>query len=124
MLFLFTLAVGMKAWFRGLAAACKSPATAQTFAGISVLAMALYTGKESVYIMHSLCSYCAGYTIPQPTMIGALRWITYINVSSSRFEVTSFTWSPGAAAPPIWVSVCHRYRLKSLIPTYQGSRFY
>jgi hypothetical protein len=53
MLFLFTLAVGMKAWFRGLAAACKSPATAQTFAGISILAMALYTGKESRHKVQS-----------------------------------------------------------------------
>lgn len=70
MLFLITLAIGMKAWFRGLAAACKSPATAQTFAGISLLAMVLYTG----------------YTIPKPTMIGALRWITYINPLRYGFE--------------------------------------
>lgn len=49
MLFLITLAIGMKAWFRGLAAACKSPATAQTFAGISLLAMVLYTGEESLH---------------------------------------------------------------------------
>ena len=54
----------MKSWFRGIAAAFKSEATAQTFAGISILALSIYTG----------------YNIPKPTMIGALRWITYINV--------------------------------------------
>jgi ABC-type multidrug transport system permease subunit len=42
----------------------KSEATAQAVAGMSVLVLALYTG----------------YAIPQPSMIGALRWITYINV--------------------------------------------
>jgi len=45
LLFIFTLSVAMKAYFRGLAAACKSPASAQTLAGISILAMALYTGE-------------------------------------------------------------------------------
>ena len=45
LLFLFVMALTTKAWFRGLAAACKSEATAQTFAGISVLVMAIYTGK-------------------------------------------------------------------------------
>jgi ATP-binding cassette subfamily G (WHITE) protein 2 (SNQ2) len=34
----------MKAWFRALAAAFKSPAPAQTVAGISVLILGLYTG--------------------------------------------------------------------------------
>jgi ABC-type multidrug transport system permease subunit len=34
----------MKAWFRTVAAAFSSEATAQTVAGISVLAIAIYTG--------------------------------------------------------------------------------
>ncbi|TEB24254.1 hypothetical protein FA13DRAFT_1714739 [Coprinellus micaceus] len=51
-LFLFTMSLTMKSWFRAIAAAFKSEATAQAF---------------------------AGYTIPKPSMIGALRWITYIN---------------------------------------------
>jgi len=34
----------MKAWFRGIAAMFSSEATAQTVAGISVLALAIYTG--------------------------------------------------------------------------------
>lgn len=70
LLFLCTLAIAVKAYFRGLAAACKSPATAQGIAGLSIFVMALYTG----------------YTIPQPTMIGALRWITYINPFRYGFE--------------------------------------
>ena len=58
------MSLTMKAWFRTLAAAFKSEATAQALAGIVLLAVVLYTG----------------YAIPKPSMIGALRWITYINV--------------------------------------------
>ena len=54
----------MKAWFRGLAAAFHTAAPAQTLAGLSLLLLTLYTG----------------YTIPQPSMIGALKWISYISV--------------------------------------------
>jgi ATP-binding cassette subfamily G (WHITE) protein 2 (SNQ2) len=57
----------MKAFFRGLAAAFKSEAPAQALGGIFLLALSLYTG----------------YQIPRPSMIGALRWISYINVSFS-----------------------------------------
>ncbi|KAF9526334.1 pleiotropic drug resistance ABC transporter [Crepidotus variabilis] len=69
-LFVFSLAVVMRAYFRALAAACKSEAAAQTLAGISILAMSMYTG----------------YTIPQDSMIWALRWITYINPFRYGFE--------------------------------------
>jgi ABC-type multidrug transport system permease subunit len=55
----------MKAWTRALAAAFKTAAPAQTVTGVIMLVVVLYTG----------------YTIPQPSMIGALKWITYINVS-------------------------------------------
>jgi ABC-type multidrug transport system permease subunit len=58
------MTITMKAWFRVLAAAVKSEATAQAVAGMSILVLAIYTG----------------YTIPKPSMIRALRWITYINV--------------------------------------------
>lgn len=54
----------MKSWFRLVAAAFGSAAPAQAVAGVTVLILMLYTG----------------YTIPRPSMIGALRWITYINV--------------------------------------------
>src|ERR1700761_2225502 len=64
-LFIFTMAVVMKAWFRCVAAAFGDPAPAQTVAGIMLLLLVLYTG----------------YTIPKPSMIGALKWISYINVS-------------------------------------------
>jgi ATP-binding cassette subfamily G (WHITE) protein 2 (SNQ2) len=72
-LFATVLSLTMKSWFRGIAAAFQSEATAQTFAGISILALSIYTG----------------YNIPKPTMIGALRWITYINVRFRRsFELS------------------------------------
>ncbi|KAJ7762052.1 pleiotropic drug resistance ABC transporter [Mycena maculata] len=69
-LFLFTMAVTMKAFFRAIAAAFNSPATAQSVAGIVLLMLVIYTG----------------YTIPKPSMIGALRWITYINPLRYGFE--------------------------------------
>lgn len=59
------MTITMKAWFRLMAASFNSAAPAQAIAGVSVLILTLYTG----------------YNIPQPDMIGALRWITYINVS-------------------------------------------
>ena len=55
----------MKAWFRAIAAMFQSEATAQAVAGLILLALVIYTG----------------YTIPKPSMIGALKWISYINVS-------------------------------------------
>lgn len=58
------MTVIMKTWFRAVAAICGAPAPAQTVAGILLLGLVLYTG----------------YAIPRPSMIGALRWITYINV--------------------------------------------
>lgn len=64
-LFVFTLALVMKGWFRAVAAGFGDPAPAQTVAGLMLLMLVLYTG----------------YTIPKPSMIGALRWISYINVS-------------------------------------------
>lgn len=65
------MTITMKAWFRTLAAAFKSAAPATTIAGLSTLILVLYTG----------------YSIPQPYMIGALRWITYINVRVSSFSI-------------------------------------
>jgi hypothetical protein len=56
----------MKAFFRALAAAFPGPAPAQAVAGVVILALSLYTG----------------FQIPQPQMIGALKWIVWINVSS------------------------------------------
>jgi len=44
-LFLFTIALATKALFRGIAAACKSEAIAQTFAGASLVMMTIYTGQ-------------------------------------------------------------------------------
>ncbi|KZT26095.1 pleiotropic drug resistance ABC transporter [Neolentinus lepideus HHB14362 ss-1] len=70
--FLFTLTMTMtlKAYFRGLAASFKAPAPAQTIGGVVLLVLVLYTG----------------YNIPKPSMIGALRWITYINPLRYGYE--------------------------------------
>ncbi|KAF4618528.1 hypothetical protein D9613_009700 [Agrocybe pediades] len=69
-LFLFVMTITMKAWFRGIAAAFPSEAAATAFAGFSILVLSIYTG----------------YSIPKPTMIGALRWLTYINPLKYGFE--------------------------------------
>jgi ATP-binding cassette subfamily G (WHITE) protein 2 (SNQ2) len=69
-LFVFTIALVMKAWFRAVAAAFGDPAPAQTVAGLMLLGLVLYTG----------------YTIPKPSMIGALRWISYVNPIRYGFE--------------------------------------
>ncbi|KAI0752733.1 pleiotropic drug resistance ABC transporter [Daedaleopsis nitida] len=66
----FINTITMKAWFRALAAAFKSPAPATAVAGLSTLILVLYTG----------------YTLPIPYMIGALKWITYINPLRYGFE--------------------------------------
>ena len=68
LLFIFTLSVAMKAFFHAIAAGLKSESTATSVAGIFILALAIYTG----------------YTIPKPSMIGALRWLTYINVRRAQ----------------------------------------
>lgn len=64
------MTITMRSWFRALAAIFKSAAPAQTVSGLATLVLVLYTG----------------YTIPQPSMIGALRWITYINPLRYGFE--------------------------------------
>ncbi|RDX52640.1 pleiotropic drug resistance ABC transporter [Lentinus brumalis] len=66
----FINTITMKAWFRALAAAFKSPAPATAVAGLSTLLLVLYTG----------------YTLPMPYMIGALKWITWINPLRYGFE--------------------------------------
>ncbi|KAI0332261.1 pleiotropic drug resistance ABC transporter [Cubamyces sp. BRFM 1775] len=70
LLFVFIMTITMKAWFRALAAAFKSAAPAQAIAGLTTLVLVLYTG----------------YSIPQPYMIGALRWITWLNPLRYGFE--------------------------------------
>lgn len=65
-LLVFLITVTMKAFYRALAAAFKRESSAQAVAGIMTLVLVLYTG----------------YAIPKPTMIGALRWITWANVST------------------------------------------
>ncbi|PPQ79035.1 hypothetical protein CVT25_002344 [Psilocybe cyanescens] len=68
--FVLVVALAMKAFFRGLASAFPKEAPAQAVAGVLLLALSLYTG----------------YQIPRPSMIGALRWISYINPVFYAFE--------------------------------------
>ncbi|KAG7087521.1 hypothetical protein E1B28_013480 [Marasmius oreades] len=68
---LFALAMTMKVFIRSLSAAVGSPAPAQTLAGVALLALILYTG----------------FALPRPSMIGGLRWITYLNPSRWGFEI-------------------------------------
>ncbi|KAJ8508468.1 hypothetical protein ONZ45_g9277 [Pleurotus djamor] len=69
-LFLAVLALTMKAWFRAIAASFQTEAAAHSFSGIILLGLVIYTG----------------YTIPKRSMIGALKWITYINPLRYGFE--------------------------------------
>ena len=73
LLFAFSMTITMKAWFRAIAAAFKDPAPATAIAGLSTLILVLYTG----------------YSLPMPYMIGALKWITWINVSAHAHPKTS-----------------------------------
>ncbi|KIJ13672.1 hypothetical protein PAXINDRAFT_170181 [Paxillus involutus ATCC 200175] len=70
LLFVFAIALVMKAFFRSLAASFRAESSAVALAGLSVTLMALF----------------AGYSIPRFSMIGALRWITYIDPLRYAFE--------------------------------------
>ncbi|EPS96974.1 hypothetical protein FOMPIDRAFT_1025183 [Fomitopsis schrenkii] len=70
MVFVFIMTITLKAFFRSITAAFTDPAPATAAAGILMLFLVLYTG----------------YPIPLPSMISALRWITYINPLKYGFE--------------------------------------
>lgn len=65
-LFIISTSLVMKAYFRTIATIFPDPAPAQALAGVTLLIFAIYTG----------------YQIPVPEMIGALRWLIWINVRS------------------------------------------
>ena len=69
-LFTYVVTLTMVAFFRMLAALTKDISQAQVFAGLGVLALAIYTG----------------YVIPRPTMHVYFKWISYINPISFGFE--------------------------------------
>ncbi|TFY79980.1 hypothetical protein EWM64_g4032 [Hericium alpestre] len=70
LLLLCTMSMVMKTWFRSTAAMFGSPAPVQGLVGLILLTLALYTG----------------YTIPRPSIIGALRWISWISPAQYGFE--------------------------------------
>ncbi|KAF8069062.1 pleiotropic drug resistance ABC transporter [Lyophyllum atratum] len=120
-LFIFAMSITMKAWFRAIAAAFKSEASAQTVAGISILALSIYTG----------------YSIPKPSMIGAMRWITYINPLRYGFEAmltnefrtlngtcsTLVPQGPGYDDVPLAHKVCTTVGSRSGEAFVDGARF-
>lgn len=61
--FVFVSSLTMKAFYRSLAASFNKASGAQALAGLGTLILVIYTG----------------YTIPRPTMIGALKW--FVNVT-------------------------------------------
>jgi ATP-binding cassette subfamily G (WHITE) protein 2 (SNQ2) len=63
LLVVFTMMTTMKGFFRLVAAAFKEESSVTSVVGIGVLVFSLYTG----------------YTIPRLSILGALRWITYLN---------------------------------------------
>lgn len=98
------MSLTMQAWFRAVAAAFKSEATAQSVAGICRSISFIYLrglfdacrnrtfgyGHIHVRLIHSLLTLethagSSGYTVPKHSMVGALRWISYINVLSHVF---------------------------------------
>ena len=58
LLYTFSLTLSMKAFYRAVAASFAQEAQAQALGGLGTLAIIIYTG----------------YTVPKPSMIGALRW--------------------------------------------------
>ncbi|KAF8235559.1 hypothetical protein L208DRAFT_1457957 [Tricholoma matsutake] len=70
LLFLNITSFTMQTFFRAIAAAFKSDATAQSVAGIVLLATIIYMGFE----------------IPKKSMIGALHWISFLDAPRFGFE--------------------------------------
>lgn len=95
--FLVTIGLTMKAFFRALAAAFPGAAPAQAVAGVVILALSLYTG----------------FQIPRPQMIGALKWITWINVRSIETftKVGSLVLMQGFIACVLRVQLAHGERI-------------
>jgi hypothetical protein len=79
--------------FRTIAASTKSVSSALAIAGVSVLAMVIYTG----------------YTIPRPYMHPWFKWLSYINPVAYAFEA-------------LFVNELHgqEYSCASVVPAYPG----
>ncbi|TFK31616.1 pleiotropic drug resistance ABC transporter [Crucibulum laeve] len=113
-LFVFIVAITMTAFFRALAAAFKSAPPAQAVAGVLLLALLLYTG----------------YQIPKPSMIGALRWISYINpiryafegVMTNEFHTLNGVCSSLIPSGPGYSSISLNHQACSVVGSEPGQR--
>ncbi|KAL0563795.1 ATP-binding cassette transporter snq2, partial [Marasmius crinis-equi] len=70
LIIIVSVALAMKGWFRAVSAAFITEAPAQSLAGVSVIAFALY----------------AGYMLPKESMVRGLHWITYVNPLRYGFD--------------------------------------
>lgn len=62
------MSLTMKGWFRAIAAAFPSEAAAQSFAGISTLALSIYTGRLS-FACIPIWSLICDQDIPFPSLL-------------------------------------------------------
>ncbi|KAJ6552975.1 pleiotropic drug resistance ABC transporter [Mycena capillaripes] len=114
-LFLFTMAITMKALFRGIAAALTSEAAAHTVAGIALLCLSVYTG----------------YALPKSSMIRAMSWITYINplrwgfeaIMANEFRTINGTCSTLIPQGPSYESVSIANQACSTVGALPGQNF-
>ncbi|KAG8929230.1 hypothetical protein FRC02_005825 [Tulasnella sp. 418] len=115
------LTLAMKSYFRALSATFASEAAAQAVAGLSTITLVLYTG----------------YVITRPTMIGALKWLTYIDPIRYSFEAlmvnefhgVEFECTQYIPAGPDYENINSQYKACTTIgsvpgsPTINGDRF-
>ncbi|OJA14947.1 hypothetical protein AZE42_03704 [Rhizopogon vesiculosus] len=120
-LVVFTMTIAMKGFFRLIAAAFKQESSATSAAGIGVLIFSLFTG----------------YTIPRPSIPGALRWITYVNplvfgfesLMVNEFHTLNGTCSslvpqgPGYENVSLTNQVCTTVGAQPGMPTVDGNAF-
>lgn len=73
LLFMSTVTLVMKACFRSIAAFSTAEPTALSAAAVTLEILVLYTG----------------FAIPIPSIVGALRWISYLNVCGRCLSISS-----------------------------------
>ncbi|OSX66785.1 hypothetical protein POSPLADRAFT_1128402 [Postia placenta MAD-698-R-SB12] len=111
-LVLLLITFTMKGLFRAVATSFKSPAPAQALAGLIMMFSVLYMG----------------FILPMPTMIGALKWITYINplkyateaVTVNEFEDLTATCSTPIPQGPGYEHVASENQVCTTVGSLPG----